>query len=87
MFVKMLNVFEKLIFKKLLLKLTEVYIFSKNRLIKQIDGCPMEGLIFVVCSDIYISKMEEDIVAPTKPLFYKRYVDDTYILSKKIRAG
>ena len=26
--------------------------------------------------------MEEDIVAPSKPLFYKRYADDTYIRRK-----
>ena len=27
--------------------------------------------------------MEEDIVTPMKPHFYKRYVDDTYIRRKK----
>ena len=50
---------------------------------KQIDGCPIGGLISVVFSDIYISKVEEDIVAPMKPHFYKRYVDDTYIRRRK----
>ena len=59
---------KKSIFKKLLLKLTkECLISENNRLIKEINGCPMEGLIFVVFSDIYVSKMEEDIVAPMKP--------------------
>ena len=43
----------------------------------------MGGPISVVFSDIYVSKMEEDIVAPIKPHFYKRYVDDTYIQRKK----
>ena len=43
----------------------------------------MGGLNSVVFSDIYISKMEEDIVVPMKPQFYKRYVDDTYIRRKK----
>ena len=45
----------------------------------------MEGPISVVVafSDIYISKMEEDIVVPMKPHFYKRYVDDTYMRRKK----
>ena len=28
-------------------------------------------------------KMEEDVVVPAKPIFYKRYVDDTYIRRKK----
>ena len=37
----------------------------------------------LVFSDIYFSKMEEDIVAPMKPHFCKRYVDDTYIRRKK----
>ena len=35
-------------------------------------GWPMS----VVLSDIYVCKMEEDIVAHSKPLSYKRYVDD-----------
>ena len=75
---------KKSIFKKLLNKLTTECVFSaNNRLIKQIDGCPMGGPISVVLSDIYVCKMEEDIVAPSKPLFYKRYVDDTYVRRKK----
>ena len=28
-------------------------------------------------------KMKEDVVVPAKPIFYKRYVDDTYIRRKK----
>ena len=39
----------------------------------------MGGPILVVLLDIYACKMEEDIVAPSKPLLYKRYVDDIYI--------
>ena len=27
--------------------------------------------------------MEFDVSVPTKPMFYKRYVDDTYVRSKK----
>ena len=54
-----------------------------NRLIKQIDGCPMGGPISVIFAEIYVSKMEEDIVTPMKPHFYERYVDDTYIRRKK----
>ena len=59
-------------------------VFSpNNRKIKQIDGCPMGGLISVVLLDICVCKMEEDIVAPSKPLFYKRYVHDTYYARRK----
>ena len=43
----------------------------------------MCGLVFVVFSDIYVCKMEEDIVIPANPIFYKRYIDDTYVQRKK----
>ena len=75
---------EKSIFIKLLKKLTQECVFTiNNRLIKQVDGCPMGGLISVVFSDIYVCKTEEDIVIPANPIFYKRYVDDTYVRRKK----
>ena len=82
------NVFEpmckKSIFKKLLIKLMKECAFSvNNQLIKQIDECPMGGPISVVFTDIYMCKMEDDVVAPLKLIFYKRYVDDTYIRRKK----
>ena len=28
-------------------------------------------------------EMELDVVVPAKPIFYKRYVDDTYVRRKK----
>ena len=53
----------KAVLLNLLKKLTQECVFSiNNRLIKQIDGCPMGGPISVVFSDIYVCKMEEDIV-------------------------
>ena len=59
-------------FIKLLKKLTQECGFTtNNRLIKQVDGCPMNGLISVVFSDIYVCKLEEDIVIPANPIFYK----------------
>ena len=68
----------------MLIKLTKECTFSgNNRLIKQIDGCPVGGPISAVFGDIYMCKMEDDIVAPIKPLFHKRYVDDTYVTRKK----
>ena len=33
--------------------------------------------------DIFMCKMEEDVVVPTKLVFYKCYVDDTHIRRKK----
>ena len=43
----------------------------------------MGGPVSVVFSDIFMCKMGEDVVVPVKPIFYKRYVDDTYIRKKK----
>ena len=75
---------KKFIFKKLLLKLTKGCVFPANRkLLKQVDRCAMGGPISVVFSDIYMCKMEFDEFVPAKPLFYKRYVDDTYVLRRK----
>ena len=71
---------KKSIFKKFLIKLTKEPVFSaNNRFIKQTDGCPMRGPMSVVFSDIYMCKMEEDVEKPLKTIFYKRYVDDTYV--------
>ena len=33
---------------------------------------------------VIMCKIEENIVAPAKPIFYKRYVDETYIRRKKM---
>ena len=64
----------------------EIVFPANNRLIKQFDGCPIGCPISVVFSDIYMCKMEEDVVKPLKPLFYKRYVDDTYVKRKRNEA-
>ena len=37
----------------------------------------------VVFTDIYMCKMEDDAVAPLKLIFYKWYVDDTFVRRKK----
>ena len=43
----------------------------------------MGNLIPVVFSDIFICKMEFDVIVPAKLVFYKRYIDDTYVQRKK----
>ena len=50
---------------------------------KQIDGCTMGGPISVVLANIFMNKLENDIVMPATPIFYKRYVDDIYVRRKK----
>ena len=63
--------------------MTKESVFSaNNRLIKQIDGYPMGGPISVVFLDIYMSKMQAEVVKTSKPIFHKRHVDDTYVKRK-----
>ena len=45
----------------------------------------MGGPISVILSDIYVCKLEEDIVAPSKPLLHKRFLDDNYEKRKKMK--
>ena len=40
------------------------------------DGCTTGGPLPVTSSDIYMVKMENDVVIPSKPIFYLRFVDD-----------
>ena len=42
----------------------------------------MGGPISVVFSDVLMCKMELDVAVLAKPIFYKRYVDDTYVRNK-----
>ena len=73
-----------MIFRRLLEKLTKNCVFSVNdKLVKQIEGCPMGGAISVIMSGIHMKRMEKDCVAPLNPTFYQRYVDDTITKRKK----
>ena len=74
----------KAIFVKLLKKVTTESIFSAyGRLYKQIDGVAMEGPLSVVFSGLSLNDIEEQLVAPASPIFYIRYVDDTFVLWKR----
>ena len=74
----------KLILRKLLEKIaTENLSQLNSKLFKQTDGCAMGDSLYVTLSDIWIAKMENNIVTPHKPIFYKRYVDDIINRSKK----
>ena len=46
------------------------------------DHCTMRGALSPTFSDIYIVKMENDVVIPFKPIFYRRFVDDIYSRQK-----
>ena len=43
----------------------------------------MGGPLYFTLSDIWMVKMENNIVIPHKPIFYKRYVDDIINRRKK----
>ena len=43
----------------------------------------MGGPVSVVFSNIFLSKMELDLVVPAKSILYKHYVNDTYVRRKK----
>ena len=76
---KLKTICRKLIFKRLLIRLsTEVTFIVNSKFCKQTDGCTMDGPLSVTFSDIYMTKMEIDVVRPFNPIFYLRYVDDIY---------
>ena len=78
------SICSKLIFKRLLKKLATEVTFAVNKnFYKQIDSSAMGGPLSVTLSDIYMNKMENDIVLPTKPVLYRRFVDDIYNRRKK----
>ena len=43
----------------------------------------MGGPLSVIFSDTFMTKLEDDVVTPFKPIFYKRFVDDTFNIRKK----
>ena len=74
----------KFIFKRLLLKLTTECSFQFNhQLLKQVEGCTMGGPLSVTFAEIHMVRMENDIVIPLKPIFYRRFVDDIINRRKK----
>ena len=67
----------RLIMKRLLLKLTtESTFLFQSKYYKQTDGCTMGGPLSVTFANIFLTKLENEKVAPMEPTFYKRFVDD-----------
>ena len=54
-----------------------------SKFYKQSDGCTISGPLPVTFSNIYLIKLEIGKLRPTKPLFYKHFVDDVINSSKK----
>ena len=62
--------------------ITECTFKFDRRFLKQVNGCTMGGPLSVTFSDIYMAKMENDVVIPSKPIFYYRFVDHIYSRQK-----
>ena len=65
----------------LLLATTEVEFMFGENLYKQIDGVAMGSPLGPALANIFLGFYEEKLFAHTKPpLYYRRYVDDTFVL-------
>ena len=74
----------KLIFRRLLSSVTKNTVFSFNgKLYRQTDGCGMGNPLFPVLANIFMSKLEADVVRPFNPTFYDRYVGDCFLEKRK----
>ena len=74
----------KLLFRRLLCNVIKNTVFSFNgKLYKQIDGCGMGNPLSPVLANIFMAKLEADVVRPFNPPFYDRYVDDCFSKKKK----
>ena len=48
------------------------------KIIKFNKSPTLGGPLYVTLSDIYMVRMENDVVIPTKPMFSRRFVDGIY---------
>ena len=89
---KLTPICSKLIFTKLLVKHTTVCTFKfNNTFLKHMMVTLWMHhylllsylLLSICCFHIYMTKMENDIVIPSKPIFHSRFVKDIYIRKKK----
>ena len=75
---------KKLIFKRLLERLTSGCTFSANgKLVKQRDGCPIGGNFSMCMAGICMTKCIREVVKPHHPQFFCLYVDDIYARRKR----
>ena len=74
---KLPKICSTLILERLLsnLKTENTFMFTSS-FYKQIDGCKMGWPLSVIYSDIYMTKTQCEVVNPSKPKFYKRFMDD-----------
>ena len=69
----------KMIFRRMFIKLTIECTFEFNsRFFKEEDGRTIGGPLFATFSDIYMVKMENNVVTSYAHIFYCRFIDDIY---------
>lgn len=80
---KLPQIASRAIFKRLLERVTKGTVFSFNgKLYKQVDGCSMGNPLSPTLANIFMCKLEEDVVTPHNLPFYDRYVDDCFTKRK-----
>ena len=85
------NKYNKFQFKKLLeLSLLDTYfIFDKKKLYKQINGLAMGQPVAPTLANIFLcfheKKWLNDCPQEFRPVLYKRYIDDTFLLFRDVR--
>ena len=80
--------FNRLNFKKLLeLSVIDTHFTFNGKIYKQVDGMAMGSPLGPTFANIFMSFLEESFLsqcpASFKPVFYKRYVDDTFLLFRE----
>lgn len=61
--------------------LSNTYFQYNNELYIQNDGCPMGSIIYGTVADIYLQKLEKNILPKHRNIiFWKRYVDDVFAI-------
>ena len=69
-------------FRKLLKKaITSQFVFN-DVIYEQIDGCPMGNALSTYFANIFMCHLEETFMINNSdfPLYYRRYVDDTFLI-------
>ena len=79
--------FTRAAFKKLLeLAVVDTHFVFNKKLYKQIDGMAMGSPLGPTFANIFMCYLEEQFLdqcpSSFKPIFYKRYIDDTFVLFK-----
>ena len=81
----LVNGFDKQSFRKILeLSVLDTHFIFDKKLYKQVDGMAMGSPLGPTFANIFMCTLEERFLdqcpASFKPVFYKRYVDDTFVL-------